>query len=95
MISVENLSKSFGSHILFESVSFRLNPRERLGLVGRNGHGKTTLLRIIYGEEQPDSGTITFPRNYRIAHVRQKLNFTKQTILEEGATGLPAHERDH
>jgi len=94
MISVENLSKGFGSHILFESVSFRLNPRERLGLVGRNGHGKTTLLRIIHGEEQPDSGTITFPRNYRVAHVRQKLNFTKQTILEEGATGLPTHERD-
>ncbi len=95
MLRVENLSKSFGDHVLFEQVSFRLNPRERLGLVGRNGHGKTTLFRMITGEESPDSGTITISRNYRIAHVRQKLAFTANTVLEEGATGLLEQERDH
>ena len=94
MLQVENLSKSFGEHVLFEQVSFRLNPRERLGLVGRNGHGKTTLFRMIGGDESPDSGAITIPRNYRIAHVRQKLDFTANTVLEEGATGLLEHEQD-
>ena len=94
MIRVENLSKSFGDRVLFEQVNFRLNPRERVGLVGRNGHGKTTLMRMIGGEASPDSGTISIPKNYRIAHVRQKLEFTAETILEEGATGLLEHDKD-
>ena len=76
MINVENLTKSFGGHTLFESVSFRLNPRERLGIVGRNGHGKTTLFKLIAGEELSDSGSISIPKNYRISYVRQDLNFT-------------------
>jgi ATPase subunit of ABC transporter with duplicated ATPase domains len=43
MINIENLSKSYGDHILFDRMAFRINSRERIGLVGRNGHGKTTL----------------------------------------------------
>jgi ATP-binding cassette subfamily F protein 3 len=91
MISVENLSKSFGGHVLFDHVGFQLNPRERLGLVGPNGHGKTTLLRMLIGEEEPDGGKILIPKNYRIAHVRQQLRFTRPTVLEECMTDLPAH----
>ncbi|MBN2408805.1 MAG: ATP-binding cassette domain-containing protein, partial [Candidatus Aminicenantes bacterium] len=49
MISVENLSKSFGRQVLFDSISFKINRKERVGLVGRNGHGKTTLFRILAG----------------------------------------------
>jgi ATP-binding cassette subfamily F protein 3 len=94
MIGVENLSKSFGNHVLFERVSFQVNPRERVGLVGRNGHGKTTLLGILHGDLSPDSGTVTVPKNYRIAHVRQTLAFTADSVLAEGATGLPDHSRD-
>ncbi len=95
MIGVENLHKSFGSQILFEGASFKLNPKERIGLVGLNGHGKTTLFRIVIGEESPDSGTISLPKHYRIGYVRQDLNFTKDTVLKEAMTGLPAQERDH
>ncbi len=95
MINIENLTKSFGGHTLFESVSFRLNPRERLGLVGRNGHGKTTLFKLIAGEELPDSGSISIPKNYRISYVRQDLNFTRETALKECMTGLGEEERDH
>jgi len=51
MISVENLHKSYGGQHLFEGVRFKINTRERVGLVGRNGHGKTTLFRIISGLE--------------------------------------------
>ena len=84
MISVENLTKGFGSQLLFERVNFQINSRERVGLAGRNGHGKTTLFRLITGEEHPDSGTITIPRNYRIGYVHQHLEFTENTVLKEG-----------
>ncbi len=95
MITVENLTKSYGGRTLFESISFRVNAGERIGLVGRNGYGKTTLFRIITGEAHPDSGSITIPKYYRIGYVQQTLEFTKGTILEEGMTGLQEGERDH
>ncbi len=93
MIKVENLSKSFSNQILFEDASFQINPRERIGLVGRNGHGKTTLFRILVGEEQPSAGTITISRNYRIGYVRQHLDFKHETVLQEGMRGL--RDEDH
>jgi ATP-binding cassette subfamily F protein 3 len=95
MISIENLSKSYGGHVLFDQVSFQLNPRERLGVVGPNGHGKTTLFKMLIGEEQPDEGKIIVPKNYRIAHVRQQLQFSRSTVLEECMIDLPAHEEGH
>jgi len=58
MLKIENLFKSYGSQTLFEGVTVTLNKGERVGLVGRNGHGKTTLLRLITGEEHPDGGKI-------------------------------------
>ena len=70
MIQFENITKSYGDQTLFESISFKLNPKERLGLVGRNGHGKTTLFRLIMGTEHPESGAIIVPKNYRIGVVR-------------------------
>ncbi len=95
MISVENLSKAFGKQILFEEASFKINAGERVGLVGRNGHGKTTLFKIIVNEEQPDRGSLIIPRNYRIGYVRQHLTFTEDTVLAEGEKGLPPGERHH
>ncbi len=95
MISIENLKKSYGSQALFENISFRINNRERVGLVGRNGHGKTTLLRLVIGDEKADGGIISAPSGYRIRYVRQHLNFTEDTVLEEGMTGLPEDEKDH
>ena len=80
---------------MFAGASFKVNPKERIGLVGRNGHGKTTLLRMIVGRDQPDSGAIVVPKNYRIGYVRQRIEFTKDTVLAEGALGLPKTERDH
>ena len=95
MISVENLTKRFGNQLLFDQVNFKINPRERVGLVGRNGHGKTTLFRIIVGEEPADEGSVIIPRGYRIGYVRQTLEFTEDAILQEGMKGLPEGERDH
>ena len=95
MISIDNLSKSFGGRVLFDGVSFKINAKERVGLVGRNGHGKSTLLRIIVGEEGYDDGAITMPKGYRIGYVQQHINFTEETVLAEGMKGLPPAERDH
>ncbi len=95
MINIEKISKSFGGNVLFDEASLRVNSRERIGLVGRNGHGKTTLLSMITGKEEPDSGTVSIPRNYRIGYVRQHLSFTEETILAEGMKGLNANEKDH
>jgi ATP-binding cassette subfamily F protein 3 len=94
MIRAENLSKSYGGRILFDQLSFSLNSRERLGLVGRNGHGKTTLFRLITGEEQPDSGAVIIPKGYRIGYVRQTIEFTCQSIIDEAVSALPPHGRD-
>ena len=92
MIKINQLSKSYFARELFTDVSFQMNAGERLGLVGRNGHGKTTLFRLILGQEEPDSGEIVIPRNYRIGHLEQHLHFTQPTILEEAALGLPAED---
>lgn len=95
MISIENLHKSYGENRLFVGVRFQINSRERVGLVGRNGHGKTTLFRIIAGLENADKGNLNIPRNYRIGYVKQHLKFEADTIFEEGMSALPANEQDH
>jgi ATP-binding cassette subfamily F protein 3 len=92
VIKINQLSKSYFARELFTDVSFQMNAGDRLGLVGRNGHGKSTLFKLILGQEEPDSGDITIPRNYRIGHLEQHLHFTQPTILEEAALGLPEEE---
>ncbi|MFA6320792.1 MAG: ABC-F family ATP-binding cassette domain-containing protein [Candidatus Omnitrophota bacterium] len=88
MISIKNLSKHYATRVLFEDVSFDVLAGEKVGLVGRNGHGKTTLFRIITGQEEPDEGKIFKPKNYTIGYLGQHMNFTKPTVLEEGCQGL-------
>jgi len=78
--------------LIFDNVSFTINPGERVGLVGRNGHGKTTLFRMILGEEHPESGTVRIPGNYRIGHLSQHLRFSEETVLLEACLGLPKTE---
>jgi len=92
VIKIHQLTKSYFARELFADVSFQMNAGDRLGLVGRNGHGKSTLFKLILGQEEPDSGKITIPRNYRIGHLEQHLHFTQPTILEEAALGLPEEE---
>ncbi len=89
MITVTDLSKSYTEQVLFENASFFINAKERIGLVGRNGHGKSTLFKMMAGLEEPDSGIIKFPKDYRIGYLSQHLHFTEPTILAEGCKGLP------
>ena len=95
MIRVENLTKSFGDRLLLDEVNFTIAAKQRVGLVGQNGHGKTTLFRMINGEEQPDSGAIVIPKNYRIIYVQQHLEFAADTALEEGMRALSPQEQGH
>ncbi|MCJ7587865.1 MAG: ATP-binding cassette domain-containing protein, partial [Candidatus Aminicenantes bacterium] len=94
MICVENLSKNYGKQALFDDIGFKVNRRERVGVVGRNGHGKTTLFRLIAGLEEPDSGSISMPRRYRIGYVRQEIEFEAPTVLDEAVHVLPHDQAD-
>lgn len=94
MIQASGLSKTYGDRTLFEDVTFSLVSGERLGLVGRNGCGKSTLFRLILDMESPDSGTIVFPRGYRVGHLAQHLEFHEENIIKEVCLGLPEDERD-
>jgi ATP-binding cassette subfamily F protein 3 len=72
--------------------SFSLTQGEKVGLVGRNGHGKSTLFKIILGQEEADSGEVSVPRHYRTGHLSQRIDFSESTVLKEACTGLPHNE---
>jgi ATP-binding cassette subfamily F protein 3 len=86
---MQEITKSFGERTLFENVTLVIAPRERVGLVGRNGMGKSTLFKIILGEEVSDGGEVAIPKNYRIGALEQHLRFEGKTILEEVISALP------
>jgi ATP-binding cassette subfamily F protein 3 len=92
MLSVADLTKTYGPQVVFDAVNFTVGDGERVGLVGRNGSGKTTLLRLITAEEEPDSGSINIPRNYAIGYLSQTLSFVKGSVLGEASLALPPRE---
>ncbi|HET6514602.1 MAG TPA: ATP-binding cassette domain-containing protein [Thermodesulfovibrionales bacterium] len=92
MIQVSNVDKAYGRQVIFDNVGFTINAGERVGLVGRNGHGKTTLLRMIINEEHPDSGIISIPNGYTIGHLSQHISFTEDSVLKEGCLSLKPSE---
>ncbi|MBF0224656.1 MAG: ABC-F family ATP-binding cassette domain-containing protein [Desulfobacterales bacterium] len=94
MIIIDNIIKSFGSNVIFDGISFRVNLKERIGVVGRNGHGKTTLFRLITGDIPYDSGSIAIPKNYRIGYVKQELEFTSETVIQECIQELPELQKN-
>jgi ATP-binding cassette subfamily F protein 3 len=93
MIQILNLTKSFGDQLLYDNITFNINKKEKIGLVGRNGHGKTTLFHLILGNMMPDSGSISIPRGYRIGYLEQHINFTQDTVLKEGCLSLSEDDK--
>ena len=81
MISLDNLTVSYGGWTLFDNISFLINPKDRIGLVGKNGAGKTTLLRIITGEQQPTSGAVTINGECTIGYLPQTMRVADTTTL--------------
>lgn len=90
LLNVSGVSKAFGVDIILENITFRIDRREKVALVGRNGTGKTTLLKIITGEEEPDTGSVNLARGAKIGKLRQESQVDKgRTVLEEAES---AHE---
>ena len=82
-LQIENLTKSYGDRMLFDSVTFGVNQGDKIGIIAKNGTGKSTLMRIIAGKESPDSGSVTFRSGLRVGFVGQSPEFTPgQTVLE-------------
>lgn len=94
MISVQNISKSYGTQLIFKNGSFAVKAGEKIALIGRNGYGKTTLLRIIAEEEECDAGEIIKPKGYRIGYLKQEFEFASKNILEEVCLGLTSEHGD-
>ncbi len=84
MLNIHNLSVSFGGTYLFEEVTFRLGSGDRVGLVGKNGAGKSTMLKILAKDFAPDSGQIATEKEVKMGFLRQDIDFVKgRSVLEE------------
>ena len=83
MISLDNLTVSYGGWTLFDDISFLINPKDRIGLVGKNGAGKTTLLRLIVGEQEPTSGAVTRNGDCTIGYLPQQMKVADTTTLRD------------
>lgn len=82
-IDVQNLSKSFGAHVLFENISFSISEGQHVGLIAKNGTGKSTLLSILSGKEGYDSGNIIFKRDLKVGILEQNPFFDpKESVLD-------------
>jgi ATP-binding cassette subfamily F protein 3 len=94
MLRAKDLSISFSGHEVFSEGNFIINSGEKVGLIGRNGSGKSTFLKLILKKLEPDSGVVEIPRGYRIGHLEQHIHFTHNTVLEEICSVLPP-DREH
>lgn len=92
MLQLLNVTKSYGSQLLFENISFSLNKGYKVGFVGRNGSGKSTLFKLLLGEEEHDSGDIFIPKNYYLGALKQHIHFTHPTVRAECASALSGDE---
>jgi len=97
LINIEGVSKSYTERMLFDEVSLGINEGDRIGLIGINGTGKSTFLRIVAGKEEPDTGTVTKGKDVRIGYLPQNPEFDdNKTLLQNIVDGLvhPEEYRD-
>ncbi|MBG9565452.1 ABC-F family ATP-binding cassette domain-containing protein [Brevibacillus agri] len=81
IISVENLSKSYGEKVLFDNISFHIAEQQRIGLIGVNGTGKSSLLRIMAGQDTPDSGKIIHANHFHVEYLPQNPSFDEESTV--------------
>lgn len=82
-LSVENISKSFGERTLFENISFGINKDQKIAFVAKNGTGKTSILKIITGEDMPDTGQVVLRKEMKMAFLSQEPNLNPELTIEE------------
>ena len=88
MITFSRVNKQYGRQVLFVDASFQLNPGEKVGLVGPNGSGKTTVFRMIVGEESPDEGEVSVPKKLTVGYFRQDVEeMSGRSTLDEAIAG--------
>ena len=84
MLNIHNISVSFSGEYLFEEVSYQLSPGDRVGLIGKNGAGKSTMLKLLAKEYEVDQGTIAIDKNISLGFLKQDIDFEKgRTVIEE------------
>tara|TARA_B110000259_G_scaffold62973_1_gene74471 strand:+ start:3739 stop:5604 length:1866 start_codon:yes stop_codon:yes gene_type:complete len=83
LLSVEDISKSYGEKVIFESISFGINKGQKIALIAKNGSGKTSILNIIVGQDSPDSGSVVFRKETRVAYLAQDPNLDPKLTVEE------------
>ncbi|MFP5439805.1 MAG: ABC-F family ATP-binding cassette domain-containing protein [Bacteroidia bacterium] len=82
-LSVENIAKSFGERTLFENLSFGINKDQKIAFVAKNGTGKTSILKIITGEDEPDAGQVVMRKEIKMAFLSQEPNLQPELTIEE------------
>ena len=94
LLSAEQLTKTYGTRVLLDGVSFYVEPGDKVGIIGVNGCGKSTLLRLLAGAEEPDGGTVRPDPNVRLSYLPQNPVFPKEhTVLEQVLLGLEGEDR--
>ncbi|OFY87182.1 MAG: glycosyl transferase family 2 [Bacteroidetes bacterium RIFCSPLOWO2_12_FULL_35_15] len=94
MISVNSVTVSFGGFDLFDNVSFLINPKDRIGLAGKNGAGKSTMLKLLAGEQNPTKGEISKPNDFTIGYLPQDMIHQHgRTVFDETATAFEEIQR--
>lgn len=84
MISIEGLSVAFGGNTLFDNITYVINKKDRIALVGKNGAGKSTMLKIIAGLQAPTSGSVNMPNDLTVGYLPQQMNLSDtRTVMEE------------
>lgn len=84
MISIEGLSVAFGGNTLFDNITYVINKKDRIALVGKNGAGKSTMLKIIAGLQAPTSGNVNMPKDLTVGYLPQQMNLSDtRTVMEE------------
>ena len=94
MISVQNLSVEFGSTVLLHDINFVINKRDRIALVGRNGAGKSTMLKIIAGHQSPTGGVVARPADVTIAYLPQQMRVTDDCTVREEVRKAFSHVQE-
>ena len=82
-LSVENISKSFGERTLFENISFGINKDQKIAFIAKNGSGKTCIMKILNGDDEPDTGNVTLRKGINMAFLSQDDNLQEELSIEE------------
>ena len=94
MVSIQNLSVEFSAKSLFDNINYVINPRDRIALVGKNGAGKSTMLKIIAGIQSPTSGKVSMPRDITVGYLPQQMELNDTLTVKEEVRKAFAHIDD-